>query len=316
VADKYMEILMETVNTTETRLETISRAGGFKKAALPDVHITPDERGIEINRVGVEGVAVPIVLNRKGGGEPVKTLAKVNMFGSLEKRLKGTNMSRFAQLFVTEDNHSALSGNAFPALLEKLATSLDTKDVYISASFDYWMNKTTPVSKISAPSGYSCRFIGQLVSGKLKFITEVTVPVASYCPCSKEMCLTDKKTGVGLGAHAQRGMVTLQVRTNPPTPGLWLEDMIRIAETSGSAELYPILKREDEKYVTIAGYDNPKFVEDISRDVGNKIQLLPEAVWYKVRTRNLESIHPYDVTSYVGQSKQGDEWVVDTRSFY
>ena len=92
--------------------------------------------------------------------------------------------------------------------------------------------------------------------------------------------------------------------------------MIRIVETSGSAELYPLLKREDEKYVTIQGYDNPKFVEDISRDVGNKVQKLPDAVWYKVRTRNLESIHPYDVTSYAGEIKREGKWNPDGRSFY
>ncbi len=303
------------IAATESRLESILRNGGFKKESLPDVHLTPDTRGININRVGVEGVAVPITLRRKDGTEPVKTLAKLNMFGSLDKDLKGTNMSRFAELFAS-DNDVVLSGNAFPSLLERLATRLGTSDVYISASFDYWMTKTTPVSKISAPSGYSCRFIGQLISGELKFVTEVNVPVASYCPCSKEMCITDKVTGAGLGAHAQRGIVTLQVSTNPPTPGLWLEDMIRIVETSGSAELYPLLKREDEKYVTIQGYDNPKFVEDISRDVGNKVQDLPDAVWYKVRTRNLESIHPYDVTSYAGEIKREGKWNPDGRSFY
>lgn len=289
--------------------------GSFDKASLPDIHAVEDTRGIQINRVGVNGVAFPLTVSRKGAGE-IQTLGYFDMYGSLEGELKGTNMSRFSQLLAEYPGSLQLSGHDFPNLLKTLATNLETKDVYIRASFDFWMNKTTPVSGKVSPTGYKCAFIGQLVRDQLSFVVEVNVPIATYCPCSKAMCLTDQEAGVGKGAHAQRGVVTLQVRTDPTTPGAWLEDLVRICETSGSAELYTLLKRPDEKFVTIQGYDNPKFVEDVARDVMKKVHELPGAVWAKARVRNLESIHPYDVTAYVCQEKEGSTWVPVNNAFY
>ena len=289
--------------------------GTFDKASLPDIHAVEDTRGIQINRVGIDGVVFPMVIRRKEGGE-VQTLGTFDMYGSLGESLKGTNMSRFTELLLDHGAGKPFSGLDFPDILTSLSKRLETSDVYIKSTFDYWMNKTTPVSQRSSPMAYECAFVGKIEEGKLRFVVEVNVPIATYCPCSKAMCVTDEAAGVGKGAHAQRGLVTLQVRTDPISPGAWLEDLIRVCETSGSAELYTLLKRPDEKYVTIQGYDNPKFVEDVARDVMRKVHNLPDAVWAKVRVRNFESIHHHNATAYISQKKVDNVWTSVNRAFY
>jgi GTP cyclohydrolase I len=288
---------------------------GYDKASLPDIHAVEDTRGLAINRVGIDGVAFPMVIKRKTGGE-IQTVGTFDMYGSLDPMLKGTNMSRFAELLLDHGSSRPLSGYEFPDLLLSLAKRLEASDVYIKSTFNFWMNKTTPVSKRESPMSYECAFIGQLTDNKLRFVVEFNVPIATYCPCSKAMCVTDAAADVGKGAHAQRGLVTLQVRTDPNSPGAWLEDLIRISETSGSAELYTLLKRPDEKYVTIQGYENPKFVEDVARDVMRKIHNLPEAIWAKVRVRNFESIHHHNATAYISQKKVAGNWTSLNRAFY
>ena len=287
----------------------------YDKESLPDIHAVEDTRGIEINRVGIDGVAFPLSIKRKGGGD-IQVLGTFDMYGSLDGKLKGTNMSRFAELLLDHGTSNSLSGYDFPALLKSLSERLETPDVYVKSTFDFWMTKTTPISKRESPMSYKCAFVGQLTDNKLRFVVEVNVPIATYCPCSKAMCVTDKTEDVGKGAHAQRGLVTLQVRTDPVSPGAWLEDLIRICETSGSAELYTLLKRPDEKYVTIQGYDNPKFVEDVARDVMGKIHKLDDAVWAKVRIRNYESIHHHNATAYISQKKVDGVWKSLNRTFY
>lgn len=302
---------VQTLMTAEGRDISV----GYDKASLPDIHAVEDTRGVAINRVGIDGVAFPLVIRRKEGGE-VQTLGTFDMYGSLDPALKGTNMSRFTELLLDHGTDKAISGYEFPDMLLSLSKRLETSDVYIKTEFDFWMNKTTPVSKRESPMAYKCAFIGQMVDNKIRFVVEVNVPIATYCPCSKAMCVTDAAADVGKGAHAQRGLVTLQIRTDPVSPGAWLEDMIRISETSGSAELYTLLKRVDEKYVTIQGYENPKFVEDVARDVMRKVHNIPEAIWGKVRVRNFESIHHHNATAYISQKKIAGVWTSQNRAFY
>lgn len=288
---------------------------GYDKASLPDIHAVEDTRGLAINRVGIDGVVFPMIIKRKTGGE-VNTLGTFDMYGSLDQELKGTNMSRFAELLLDYGSGRALSGYEFPDLLLSLSKRLETPDVYIRSTFQFWMNKITPISKRESPMAYECAFVGQLIDNKVRFVVEVNVPIATYCPCSKAMCVTNAAADVGKGAHAQRGLVTLQVRTDPVSPGAWLEDLIRISETSGSSELYTLLKRPDEKFVTIQGYENPKFVEDVARDVMRKVHNLPEATWSKVRVRNFESIHHHNATAYISQKKIAGQWTSLNRAFY
>jgi GTP cyclohydrolase IB len=309
---------METVMNKEQATVKDANPGeltGYNKSSLPDIHAVEDTRGLAINRVGIDGVVFPLTIKRKEGGA-IEALGTFDMYGSLDPELKGTNMSRFAELLLDFGAGRALSGNDFPDLLQSLSDRLETPDVYVKTSFKFWMNKTTPVSKRESPMAYDCAFIGQMQDNKTRFVVEVNVPIATYCPCSKAMCVTDTAADVGKGAHAQRGMVTLQVRTDPISPGAWLEDLIRISETSGSAELYTLLKRPDEKFVTIQGYENPKFVEDVARDVMRKIHNLPEANWAKVRVRNFESIHHHNATAYISQKKIMGTWTSLNRAFY
>lgn len=278
-----------------------------EKTPMVDVHAVRDRRGVAINRVGVTAVKFPMVVKTKDGGEQ-KVHANFKMYGSLLKSVKGTNMSRFVEELIENWGTTPISGANFEELLKSLQKKLDSEDVYISAEFDYFVPKKTPATNREHLSNYKCRFIGQLLKGKFYFTTEVDVGAASYCPCSREMCLTDKEAGVGKGAHAQRSQIVLQVRTNPSRPGMWLEDLIRICETSGSAELYPLLKRPDEKFVTIQGYDNPKYVEDIARDVMVKLKKLPKVAWSRVKVRNFESIHPHDVEAIIELTRVGNRW--------
>jgi len=279
---------------------------------LADVHAFPERRGIRINRVGVCDVKFPLIVKEKSGGEQ-KVHAVFNMYGSLLKDVKGTNMSRFIEELLANWKTDPISGDSFQKLLKSLATKLNSDDVYISAEFDYFVPKRTPATNREHISSHHCKFIGQILKGKFTFTTETDVLVASYCPCSKEMCLTDKVKGVGKGAHAQRGLISLQIRTNPPQPGTWLEDQIDICEKSGSAELYPLLKRPDEKFVTIQGYDNPKYVEDIARDVMVKVKKIKEVQWARVRVKNFESIHPHNVDCTIEITKKGGRWYAANR---
>ena len=301
--------LIQTINGNGSK--TMAK---FDKTNLPDVQATEDTRGIEISRVGVEGVHYPLTIKRKNDGK-IQVLAEFNMFGSLTKHLKGTNMSRPVELLM-EQGENTISGNTFPPFLELLSKKLGAEDVYVSASFDYWMNRTSPVSKKVFPLKYDCKFIGQIYKGKVTFVVEASVPITTVCPCSKEMSLTDKEEGIGRGAHNQRGIVTLQVVTDPVSPGVWIEDLVEIAEASGSAPLYALLKRPDEKFVTEQAYDNPRFVEDVAREAALGVHKVENASWFKVRIRNYEAIHNHQATAYVCQKKVNNEWITDSRAFF
>ena len=282
---------------------------------LPDVHKDkPKFQGITLNRVGVDNVMFPLLVRKKDGGEQLVE-ANFSLFSSLKGNLKGTNMSRFSDELNEKWSNKAITGLNFKELLHSLRTRIQSKDVYVSAEFNYPMTKIAPVSKKSGIMYYSCKFIGIIFKYKYVFITEVTVPVSSYCPCSKEMSLVDKINGVGRGAHNQRGMVTIQVKTNPPQPGIWLEDLISVGEKSGSCEVYPILKRPDEKFVTEKGYGNPKFVEDMAREVIYWVRHYDNVVWARTRVRNYESIHPHNAVAYVEQTKKGNKWFKSDKGF-
>jgi GTP cyclohydrolase IB len=286
-----------------------------EKTAMVDVHAVKDRRGISINRVGVENVSFPLIVRQKSGGEQ-NVHAKLGMYGSLLKDVKGTNMSRFIEELLSNFQTNPISGNNFKGLLTSLQEKLQSDDAYIRAEFNYFVPKMTPATHREHLSSHKCRFIGQIFKGQYMFVTETNVYVASYCPCSKEMCLTDKVAGVGKGAHAQRGLITLQMRTNPAQPGMWLEDMIKISEESGSAQLYPLLKRPDEKFVTEQGYDNPKYVEDIARDVMVKVKQVKDAQWARVKVTNEESIHPHDVSCLIEMYRDGNTWRSSNRGHF
>jgi len=200
-----------------------------KKQDLPDVQKGIPNHFLSIDRVGVSGVDFPLTLRKKDGGEIVVD-SVFNMFGSLVKDIKGTNMSRMPETLMGWID-KPLSGPNFEELVKKLKNKLESVDAYVAAEFKYYLNKLSPVSRLKMVRAYKCKFTGVFKSN-YRFYQEVNVPITSNCPCSKQLSLIDKKKGIGKGAHGQKGVITLQVKCSPNS--VWLEDLIHICESSGS----------------------------------------------------------------------------------
>jgi GTP cyclohydrolase I len=268
---------------------------------------------LKLGRVGVSDVDFPLCVEQQDGSSQ-KVHAQMDMFCSLLHNEKGINMSRYNEALMAWAD-KPLSGNNFKELLKKLRKRMKSDDVYVSAHFKYFMNKVTPVSKKLCVMAYPCKYIGILTKKRYDFILEVTVPVKLCCPCSKAMSLVDAEKGIGRGAHNQRTEITVQVRViNPPGPKL--ETLIKVVESCGSAEIFPLLKRLDEKFITETAYANPKFVEDAVREAAFKLQQLPDIRWLRVKVRSFESIHRHDALAYISRVKKGKEWRKSTESFY
>ena len=184
----------------------------------------------------------------------------------------------------------------------------DTTDAYAEINFKYFVEKQAPETKEPSAMAYDCSFIGHIdESNKYTFHMKVTALGTSNCPCSKELSLIDKEKGLGMGAHGQRSKVTVTVETLHKRV-MWIEDLIELIEKQMSCEIYPVLKRPDEKYVTEKAYSNPKFVEDISRDVAYALQNAKVLRWYKIKVVNEESIHAHDAVSYLSRQLKGKSW--------
>jgi GTP cyclohydrolase I len=278
---------------------------------MQDVHTRIPSYQIEINRVGVSGLSFPLTIKKKDNGTCVVE-ADFAMFGSLLKEKKGIDMSRFPETLM-EWTDKPLSAENFEDLARQLQVRVQADDIYISASFNYSMPKITPVTNIKMIMYYECKFAGWIYKTNYYFFQEVNVPITSVCPCSKDMCLVEGKTDIGKGAHNQRGIIKLELRENQHT--LWLEDLIKVCETSGSCEIYSLLKRPDEKYVTEVAYSNPKFVEDIAREVAGKIIPNEEVCWFRVKVENFESIHNHSATCYIEKIRKGKRCYTSNRGF-
>lgn len=270
---------------------------------LPDVQQQSDTRRMTLNRVGVTGVKFPLVVKCKDGRD-VTVHAVFDMYASLFHTLRGVNMSRFTEVLMNWKDR-ALSPDTFKDMLTELKYKIQAQDVYVSAEFNYFISKLAPVSKKESLLSYNCKFIGRIFKKKYSLIMQVEVPVTSVCPCSKEMSK--------YGAHNQRGIITLQIK-GPHLP--WIEDIVKIIETTGSCEIYTLLKRPDEKFVTEKGYENPKFCEDIARDLALMIQQVPTVTWFRIRVLNFESIHDHQACAYIGRNKKGGKWYKNDRGFY
>jgi len=267
---------------------------------LPDVQKKEPKVRMAIERVGVERVRMPLqILTRDKRW--ITTMAEINSYSLLDKNVRGTNMSRFVEVFSGLDS---LSQQKMKDVLITLRKRLRFDDVYLKVKFLYPLYKEAPVSKKGFFEVFDCAFVGILRHTKFLFILETEVPVSSLCPCSKEIS--------EFGAHNQRAFVKVQVI---PTEFLWLEDLISIVSTSGSSEIFPLLKRVDEKWVTEQMWKNPKFVEDICRDVGHKLKELP-VKWFRVKVTSCESIHSHNAVAYLGMKKTNGRWKIDHKSFF
>ena len=259
---------------------------------IPDVQSSPDTRHLAIDRVGIKGIRHPVKVKDKSVGVQ-HTVATFNMYVHLPHNFKGTHMSRFVEIL--NHHEREISVESFESILSEMVTRLEAKSGYIEMSFPYFVNKTAPVSGVQSLLDYEVTLIGETVHGKPRVTMKVLVPVTSLCPCSKK--ISER------GAHNQRSHVTLSIRTNE---FVWIEDVIRIAEEQASCELYGLLKRPDEKFVTERAYDNPKFVEDMVRDVAAVLDADKRIDAYVVESENFESIHNHSAYALIERDKTED----------
>jgi GTP cyclohydrolase I len=245
------------------------------RSHLKDIQSEKDHRNIPINQVGVKDISYPVMVLDKQGGEQ-HTVARVNMFVDLPHDFRGTHMSRFIEIL--NRYRSGISTKKIREILCDMRQSLNAENAFFDIVFPYFITKEAPVSKEKAKMEYICRLEGQ--SSEDTYLLEVKVPVLSLCPCSKEIS--------AYGAHNQRSVITIQIRAHEK---IWIEDIVGIAERSASTEVYSILKREDEKYVTERAFENPMFVEDMVRSAAEKLMDLEDVLWFSVESENMESIH-------------------------
>ncbi len=258
-------------------------------ADIPDVQASADTRQLAIDRVGIKSIRHPIKVAEKGGGVQ-HTIATFNMYVGLPHHFKGTHMSRFVEILSAHERE--ISVDTFKKMLREMVQRLEAESGHIEMSFAYFVNKAAPVSGVQSLMDYDVTFVGGIERGKQTFTMKVIVPVTSLCPCSKEIS--------DYGAHNQRSHVTIAARTRG---FVWIEDLIAYAEAEASSELYGLLKRPDEKLVTERAFDNPKFVEDMVRDVAARLNGDDRIEWYAVESENFESIHNHSAYALIEREK-------------
>jgi GTP cyclohydrolase IB len=252
-----------------------------------DIQAQPDHREIPIDHVGVNNLRCPIVvLDRQS--EKQRTIGQFSMSVSLPKEFKGTHMSRFIEIL--NEHKGEVTMRTLPAMLSDLRDRLAAETARVEVSFPYFVEKAAPVTGSTALMDYECEFIGEAGAAQNQFTLSVTVPVTSLCPCSK--AISD------YGAHNQRGFITIAIRTALDAEGngeiVWIEEMIAVAEASASAPVYPLVKRPDERHITMQAFDNPVFVEDMVRNVAAKLMDDRRVTWFRVEAENDESIHNHN----------------------
>ena len=264
-------------------------ANKLESVCIADVQGSADTRKIAIDKVGIKDIRHPIRVKDRSQGEQ-HTIAYFNMYVELPHNFKGTHMSRFVEIL---NNHEPeISVESFQDMLAEMSQRLEAERGHIEMTFPYFVNKAAPVSGVKSLMDYQITFSGEIKGGQHHVTTKVVVPVTSLCPCSKK--ISER------GAHNQRSHVTLTVRTNS---FVWVEDLIDLVEKEASCELYGLLKRPDEKYVTERAYDNPKFVEDMVRDIAARLNADARIDAYTVESENFESIHNHSAYALVQKDK-------------
>ena len=257
---------------------------------IPDVQASPDSRKLAIDQVGVKGIRHPIKIQERNGGVQ-HTIAMFNMYVGLPHHFKGTHMSRFVEIL--EAHEREITVETFQVMLREMIDKLEAEEGRIEMSFPYFIEKKAPVSGVKSLMDYEVTFTGVIQKGKQTFTMKVLVPVTSLCPCSKK--ISER------GAHNQRSHVTVTARTRD---FVWIEEVVDLVEKQASSELYGLLKRPDEKYVTERAYDNPKFVEDLVRDVASVLNLDERVEAYVVESENFESIHNHSAYALIERDKR------------
>ena len=260
--------------------------------SIADVQQSEDTREIAIDKVGIKDIRHPVRVRDRDGGEQ-HTIATFNMYVDLPKHFKGTHMSRFVNIL--NQHEREITVKSFKDMLHEVTEQLEAESGHIEMSFPYFVNKKAPVSGVESLMDYEICFNGAKIGDDICLNIKVVVPVTSLCPCSKK--ISDR------GAHNQRSHVTVDVCT---ADFIWIEEIIDLVEKEASCELYGLLKRPDEKHVTERAYDNPKFVEDMVRDVAARLNADKRILTYVVESENFESIHNHSAYALIKRDKRSD----------
>jgi GTP cyclohydrolase I len=266
-----------------------AQRGSATVTPIEDVQGHADSRQIPINRVGVKDIYHPVRVRDRSGGDQ-HTVANFNMYVALPHNFKGTHMSRFVE--VLHQHEREISVESFRQMLSEMTQKLDATAGHIEMSFPYFVMKKAPVSGVESVVKYDASLIGEIRDGREEMWIRVVVAATSLCPCSKRIS--------DYGAHNQRSHITIRARVSEH---MWLEELIDVAEQEASCEVFGILKRPDEKWVTERAYDNPKFVEDIVRDVAVRLNKEARVLAYVVEAENFESIHNHSAYAQIEKDK-------------
>ncbi|MGA9853823.1 MAG: GTP cyclohydrolase FolE2 [Gammaproteobacteria bacterium] len=268
---------------------TPSHPAKAEDLSIADVQSSTDMRRIPINKVGIKDIRHPIRVRDRSGGEQ-HTIATFNMYVDLPHNFKGTHMSRFVEIL--NQHEREISVDSFKEMLTEMSERLGARSGHIEMRFPYFIAKKAPVSGVQSLLDYDVTFIGERKDKQNSLRIRIVIPVTSLCPCSKEIS--------DYGAHNQRSHVTVNCKTRG---FIWLEELVDVVEREASSELFGLLKRPDEKYVTERAYDNPKFVEDMVRDIAVKLNGDERIRAYSVESENFESIHNHSAYAMVERDK-------------
>ncbi|MGH8529737.1 MAG: GTP cyclohydrolase FolE2 [Nevskiales bacterium] len=257
---------------------------------IEDVQGSADTRRLPINKVGIRSIRHPMRISQRVGGE-LHTIADFSMYVDLPHHFKGTHMSRFVEILNAHD--AEITVESFRTMLSEMTERLEANAGHIEMRFPYFIQKAAPVSGVKSLMDYEVTFIGDKLGQRVDSWVKVQVPVTSLCPCSKKIS--------DYGAHNQRSHVIIKAKLDG---FMWLEELIDVAEGEASSQLYGVLKRPDEKYVTERAYDNPKFVEDMVRDVAARLNADKRVLAYVVESENFESIHNHSAYAMIERDKE------------
>jgi GTP cyclohydrolase I len=276
--------------TPATAPSTPKARGTYTVTTIEDVQGRADSRQIPINKVGIKDIFHPVRIRDRSGGDQ-HTVANFNMYVALPHDFKGTHMSRFVEVLHLHERE--ISVDSFRQMLIEMTRRLDATSGHIEMSFPYFVMKKAPVSGVQSVVKYDASLVGEIHDGREEMWIRVVVAATSLCPCSKRIS--------DYGAHNQRSHITIRARVREH---LWIEELIDVAEQEASCEVFGILKRPDEKWVTERAYDNPKFVEDIVRDVAVRLNNDARVLAYVVEAENFESIHNHSAYALIEKVKE------------
>ena len=260
------------------------------KMTMPDVQASADSRQVAIDRVGVKDVVYPMVLRTPSGGAQ-HTIATINMYVALPHTQKGTHMSRFLEV-LNEHSCEPITPEQIPEIARAIKERLEAEEAHFEATFTYFVEKKAPVTGMPGLMNYEVTFECTANSHE-DFVIGVSAPATSLCPCSKEIS--------EYGAHNQRCRIEARIRTEG---AVWIEEVVELLERAASHPVYAVLKRPDEKFVTEKAYENPKFVEDIVRDLAMALDDEDRISWYQINSENFESIHSHNAYAQITRDKR------------